>query len=471
MIYGVYKVQCSLRSLVFGLSWRLGVLTIRSNGNLSHTVVSRHWLSSNVLTQAASFYSICYRLELQKHTRTFGSTMTDLKRESPLGQLLRNGAASQQFPESNWARTRSYELNKTTSLSWDAFKVERLLGSGTFASVYSVKILCVPLPNGDDKDELTPGYAKERDDETVVTLIQDQTKDHEDDSYLKDTRHLALKCMSNTSPSNTSAADHLVQEAIILQKLPPHPNIIMLLGVSSNLGCEPTGFLLLQRVRETLDALLFQSKLRRSFRKQVYWPLNLYSFTPKSRKEQARSQHLEQCYRIQTIAVGLARAMAFLHRHSVLYRDLKPSNVGIDYQGQVRLFDFGFARTYREEQGHLLTKWVGTPRYMSPEAASSSGKYGFPADVYSFAIILWEISVLRKPFESVKSMKGLLKAVHVQQKRPPLKHVMCSHIQCLLKASWHPNPDRRPTFALIVDQLEKEKTSAKACTKTRCQSC
>jgi serine/threonine protein kinase len=214
--------------------------------------------------------------------------------------------------------------------------------------------------------------------------------------------------MSNTLPSNTSAADHLVQEAIILHKLPPHPNIIMLFGVSFNLISEPTGFLLLQRVRETLDGLLFQWRLRRSFRKEAKWPLYLCSLTPERRTEKARSQQLEQCHSIQTIAVGLARAMTFLHHHGILYRDLKPSNAGIDYQGQVRLLDFGFARHYQEKQGHVLTKMVGTPRYKSPEVASSHNKYGFPADVHSFAIVLWETLVLRKPFEKAKCLKTLL---------------------------------------------------------------
>jgi serine/threonine protein kinase len=158
----------------------------------------------------------------------------------------------------------------------------------------------------------------------------------------------------------------------------------------------------------------------------------------------------------------MASAMAFVHHHGVLYRDLKPSNIGIDYQGKVRLFDFGFARTYQEEQGHLLTTMIGTPRYMSPEVASSQGKYGFPADVHSFAMVLWEILVLRKPFEKAKCLKTFLKALHVQQKRPSLKHVASFDIRSLLTASWHPDPDQRPTFALIVDLLEKEKASAKA---------
>jgi serine/threonine protein kinase len=398
---------------------------------------------------------------------TIGSTMTGLIMELPLGQLLENdGAGCSQLPESNLAR--GCELNKTT-MSWDDVKVDHLLGSGTFASVYGVKELSFPLPNGDDKEKLTPGYAERYDESfTEVTLIQEDHK--EDDCCFKDTRYLALKCcLSNTSPSNTLAVDCLVQEAIILQKLPPHPNIIKLFGVSSNLGCESTGFLLLQRVRETLDEVLFRSRLRGSFRKQVKWPIFL-SFDLEHRKEQERSHHLQQRSRIQTLALGLARAMTFVHHNGVLYRDLKPSNVGIDYQGQARLFDFGFARTFEEEQGHLLTAMVGTPRYMSPEVACSHGKYGFPADVHSFAMVLWEILVLRKPFEKAKCIQNLTKALHVQQKRPSLKHVASPDIRSLLKASWHPDPDQRPTFALIVDQLEKEKASAKPCKKARSQS-
>jgi serine/threonine protein kinase len=301
---------------------------------------------------------------------------------------------------------------------------------------------------------LTLDAGTERDTESdteSATEFELMLDDGDDDcSHFNDTRYLALKCLSKGPSHDKYAADCLAQEVEILRKLPPHSNIIKIFGISTE------GFILLQRVRETLDELLFQCRLRRSLRKQVQLPLYL-RFTLEHRKEQSRSHQLEQRSRVQIIALGLARAMAFVHHHGVLYRDLKPANVGIDYQGQVRLLDFGCARTCDEEQGRLLTHMIGTPRYMSPEeVACSKGKYGFPSDVHSFAMVLWEMLALRKPFENAKCMKDLIKALHAHQKRPSLKPVLSFHIRSLLKASWNPNPDLRPTFALIVNELEKE---------------
>ena len=52
-------------------------------------------------------------------------------------------------------------------------------------------------------------------------------------------------------------------------------------------------------------------------------------------------------------------------------------------------------------------------------------------------------------------MEELLKVLHTNKKRPSLKSIPCPDMRELLKASWDPTPDRRPTFVLIVNQLEK----------------
>jgi serine/threonine protein kinase len=348
---------------------------------------------------------------------------------------------------------RELERSESNSsmLSWDDVEVGTLLGSGSFASVYSIKEITSPrLLKMGSESKLTTDDA-ESDTESATVAMQQQDDEDDDYYYFRDKGCLALKCLTKGSPHKQFAASCLAKEAAILQKLPSHSNIIKLIGFSSNLGDDPTeGFLLLQRVRETLVDLSLQWKLQRSFSKSEKRPL-FFCITKRKIQE---ALHLEQSDRVQTIALGLARAMAFLHHHGVLYRDLKPGNVGIDYQGQVRLFDFGFARTYQQEQSRLMTRMVGTPRYMSPEVACAEGKYGFPSDVHSFAMVLWEILALRKPFEEVKSMKGLLKAIYVEQKRPPLKPVICPNIRSLLMASWHPNPHQRPPFSLIVNVLE-----------------
>jgi serine/threonine protein kinase len=156
------------------------------------------------------------------------------------------------------------------------------------------------------------------------------------------------------------AAECLAKEAEILSSLPRHPNVIQ----PTNLKEGPThGFLLLRRVSTTLEELLKRWKIRSmssSFLEDET-SRNPFSFISNRRMKQERLLEEQQC-RINQVGVGLSRAMAFLHSHRILYRDLKPANVGIDYEGQVRLFDFGFARTFHDdsEQDRLLTKLIGS---------------------------------------------------------------------------------------------------------------
>lgn len=74
-----------------------------------------------------------------------------------------------------------------------------------------------------------------------------------------------------------------------------------------------------------------------------------------------------------TIAHDLATAFKYLHGMQILYRDLKPDNIGFDVRGDVKIFDFGLARQLprgRLADGtYRMTGDTGSPRYMAPEVA------------------------------------------------------------------------------------------------------
>ena len=162
--------------------------------------------------------------------------------------------------------------------------------------------------------------------------------------------------------------------------------------------------------------------------------------------------------------------MHFLHKHKVLFRDLKPDNVGFDCQDNIRIFDFGLARKLdgASPRERHLTMQVGSLRYMSPEVfCSNTGRayYDFSADVHSFAILLWEVITLETPFHQAKNIQEFTKLVFRRKKRPCLRLVASHSIRGLLDTSWDSNPSLRPSFSSIVLQLNSSHESTTQATE------
>ncbi|MBI2900699.1 MAG: protein kinase [Planctomycetes bacterium] len=107
----------------------------------------------------------------------------------------------------------------------------------------------------------------------------------------------------------------------------------------------------------------------------------------------------------------IAEAVRCAHERKVIHRDLKPTNVMLDRNGQVFVMDFGLAKETSVE-GETLTGTnvvVGTPNYMAPEQAR--GKATAQSDVYSIGAILYELFTGRPPFAGESSADVLTQVV------------------------------------------------------------
>jgi len=102
------------------------------------------------------------------------------------------------------------------------------------------------------------------------------------------------------------------------------------------------------------------------------------------------------------LVAEVASALAVAHHNQVVHRDLKPRNLMIDDRRQVRLLDFGLAKSL-DAMGDSLSmsgEITGTAHYMSPEQTLAKRvEIDHRADIWSLGVILYEILTLRRPFD------------------------------------------------------------------------
>ncbi|MFV1949664.1 MAG: serine/threonine protein kinase [Anaerolineales bacterium] len=115
--------------------------------------------------------------------------------------------------------------------------------------------------------------------------------------------------------------------------------------------------------------------------------------------------------RVWRLADQLTRALDYAHDNGVIHRDLKPSNIIINEEDNVTIVDFGLAWLDETTSITATGLILGTPRYMSPEQIR-----GIPVDrrtdLYSLAVILYEMLSGKAPFDNPNNNAVLLQKLH-----------------------------------------------------------
>lgn len=179
-------------------------------------------------------------------------------------------------------------------------------------------------------------------------------------------RYVALKVLHPAFLEDPNFLARFQREARLVAKL-EHPNIVPIYDFADH---EQQPYLVMKYVEgETLKAHLSRGRLSVD---QIWDVVN---------------------------AVGAG--LGYAHKQGILHRDIKPSNVIVAKDGQTFLADFGLARIAQSGESTLSSDMImGTPQYISPEQAMGTKELDDGTDIYSFAVMLYEMVVGQVPFSS-----------------------------------------------------------------------
>lgn len=163
---------------------------------------------------------------------------------------------------------------------------------------------------------------------------------------------------------------------------------------------------------------------------------------------------LMQKMQIQT---DVASGLAYLHqcKPPIAHRDLSSGNVLLDEHLRAKVADFGLSRKINTR----MSKLPGNRFYMAPEVLMGTSEYSIEMDIYSFAIVSWEMYQRKRPFQGYKAYQ-LMEQVCQNELRPtmPMDPSICAKgLQKLIRSCWHRSPNERPSAKEVITVIEFER--------------
>jgi eukaryotic-like serine/threonine-protein kinase len=159
------------------------------------------------------------------------------------------------------------------------------------------------------------------------------------------------------------------------------------------------------------------------------------------------------------IAIDVARALEAAHAQGVIHRDIKPGNIMLDGQGDVKVTDFGIARVTATAETVAQTAAVlGTASYLSPEQAQGQ-PVDVRSDIYSLGCVLFEMVTGRPPFPGDSPVTVASKHV-LEQPTPPsqINHDVSPDLDAVILRALAKNPANRYQSATEMrEDLERVK--------------
>lgn len=154
---------------------------------------------------------------------------------------------------------------------------------------------------------------------------------------------------------------------------------------------------------------------------------------------------------------GIASAISYLHDNDILHLDVKPDNVLLNNFLFPILTDFGLSKSQDEIQRNRSNSQIfGTLFFMAPELFNDDDAYSEKADVYAFAILVYEIITKQVPYNGLSSCYVMYNVAN-NNLRPELDDTVPIAYRELIESCWNQDPEKRPSFKSIINQLKSEK--------------
>ncbi|CAO2148442.1 unnamed protein product [Urochloa humidicola] len=158
-----------------------------------------------------------------------------------------------------------------------------------------------------------------------------------------------------------------------------------------------------------------------------------------------------------SIIMGICQGLHYLHQQHIVHLDLKPGNILLDYNMVPKISDFGYSRSFQENQTRELTKTIaGSIGYLAPEFYN--GVITFKLDIYALGVIIAEILTGKKGYSSVERVlecwmnRSMMSGEELDQ----IKVCAEISIDCL-----DSNPDNRPEIQRIIEALNETESMDK----------
>jgi eukaryotic-like serine/threonine-protein kinase len=244
-------------------------------------------------------------------------------------------------------------------------------------------------------------------------------------------RMVALKVLSRQFFHDADAANRLLREARAASAL-NHPNIITVYELIRS---------------DAVTAIVMELAPGESLRALAAQPL---AFD-----------------RVIDIGAQIANALSAAHARNIIHRDIKPENVMVRPDGQIKLLDFGLARSLALADD--LGNWTNSPslpagtwRYMSPEQCRGE-ELTAATDIFSFGLVLYELCAGKHAFDGLSAF-DTLQAIASRNPPPPsrLNPDLPGNLDSLIVAMLAQNPAARPTADFVLKSLAAPTTKSRS---------